>query len=154
MASTVIIGAGIVGVSTAYYLLKQQPGSSIHLVDSSPELFASASGYAGGFLIRSWFEGSPGVAALAALSFDEHKTLAERENGRDKWRYGSAVALEYGRTRRSGDGGKDWMRQGGSRAGLVRERRTAEGADVPAWLKRSDGDIVAVVDSGDGAAIL
>lgn len=50
--STVILGAGIIGVSTAYYLAQADPSlaSSIHLVDSSPELFASASGKAGGFL--------------------------------------------------------------------------------------------------------
>ena len=53
--STVIIGSGIIGASIAYYLSEEssdtQP-SEIHLVESSPELFASASGYAGGFLAR------------------------------------------------------------------------------------------------------
>lgn len=52
--NTVILGAGIVGLSTAYFL--SQTGntapSSIHLVDSSPQLFQCASGLAGGFLAR------------------------------------------------------------------------------------------------------
>lgn len=49
--STVIIGAGIVGVTTAYYLVKsgQTKPDNIHIVESSPELFASASGKAAGF---------------------------------------------------------------------------------------------------------
>ena len=49
---TVIVGAGIVGLSTAYYLSrsgKTRP-ESIHLVDASAELFHCASGFAGGFL--------------------------------------------------------------------------------------------------------
>ena len=52
MASTVIIGAGIIGCSTAYYLSQSHDteAGSIHLVESSPELFASASGKAGGFI--------------------------------------------------------------------------------------------------------
>jgi len=52
MPSTVIIGAGIIGCSTAYYLSENATGSNnaIHLVENSPELFASASGKSGGFL--------------------------------------------------------------------------------------------------------
>lgn len=48
---TVIIGAGIIGCATAYYLAtsgKTAP-RTIHIVEASPELFASASGKAGGF---------------------------------------------------------------------------------------------------------
>jgi len=52
MSSTVIIGAGIIGCATAYYLseFKDIDPSSIHLIESSTELFASASGKSGGFL--------------------------------------------------------------------------------------------------------
>jgi len=52
MPSTIIIGSGIIGCSTAYYLseAKLQDAHSIHLIEASPELFASASGKAGGFL--------------------------------------------------------------------------------------------------------
>ena len=50
--STVIIGAGIIGCSTAYYLSHSghTKPDNIHLVEASPELFASASGKAAGFL--------------------------------------------------------------------------------------------------------
>lgn len=49
--STVILGAGIIGCATAYYLVNSEhtKPDTIHLVESSPELFASASGKAAGF---------------------------------------------------------------------------------------------------------
>jgi glycine/D-amino acid oxidase-like deaminating enzyme len=52
MAPTVIIGGGIIGTSIAYYLSEASDPTEIHLVESCPEFFASASGYAGGFLAR------------------------------------------------------------------------------------------------------
>ena len=50
--STVILGSGIVGLSTAYYLTQsaRTAPQSIHLVDTSPKLLQCASGLAGGFL--------------------------------------------------------------------------------------------------------
>lgn len=50
--NTVILGAGIVGLSTAYFLSRSgnTKPESIHVVDPSPELFRCASGLAGGFL--------------------------------------------------------------------------------------------------------
>lgn len=66
MSSTVIIGAGIIGTSSAYYL-SQSPTKpdAIHLVEASPELFASASGYGGGFIARGWY--SPALTKLGEL---------------------------------------------------------------------------------------
>ena len=50
--NTVILGCGIIGLCTAYYLTESgnTVPNSIHLVDSSPELFQCASGLAAGFL--------------------------------------------------------------------------------------------------------
>ena len=50
--STVIVGAGIIGCATAYYLATSggTKPDTIHLIEASPEIFASASGKAGGFL--------------------------------------------------------------------------------------------------------
>jgi glycine/D-amino acid oxidase-like deaminating enzyme len=50
--TTVILGSGIIGLSTAYYLSESgiTDPKSICLVDASPELFRCASGLAGGFL--------------------------------------------------------------------------------------------------------
>jgi len=50
--NTVILGCGIIGLCTAYYLTESgntEP-NSLHLIDSSPELFQCASGLAAGFL--------------------------------------------------------------------------------------------------------
>jgi glycine/D-amino acid oxidase-like deaminating enzyme len=147
MADTVILGAGIIGVSTAYYLSKHQPGRTIHLVDSSPELFASASGNAGGFLARDWF--GTGVASLAALSFDEHKRLAELHDGASKWGYSRSTSLSYtaasqtpGRKSQRAEG---WLRFGRSRsdasAGFATIGFDDDGV-LPPWLRREDGDTV------------
>jgi glycine/D-amino acid oxidase-like deaminating enzyme len=50
--TTVILGSGIIGLSTAYFLSGSgnTDPKSIHLVDASTELFRCASGLAGGFL--------------------------------------------------------------------------------------------------------
>lgn len=50
--STVIVGAGIIGCATAYYLSHSgnTKPDTIHLVEATPELFESASGKSGGFL--------------------------------------------------------------------------------------------------------
>jgi glycine/D-amino acid oxidase-like deaminating enzyme len=50
--TTIILGCGIIGLSTAYFLSGSgnTDPKSIHLVDASPELFRCASGLAGGFL--------------------------------------------------------------------------------------------------------
>ena len=106
---TVIVGSGIIGISTAYYLsrlpLEENPAKIsggdvqntkrehyIHLVDPAPVLFEhAASGKAGGFLARNWFP--PSVAELGAFSFDLHKKLAERFDGRNKWGWGQSTVI-------------------------------------------------------------
>jgi len=145
MATTVILGSGIIGVSTAYYLSLSQPGSSIHLVENSLELFASASGFAGGFISKDWF--SSDVAELGALSFEEHKRLAEEFGGREKWGYGSSTGVSYtvGNPNKNGRRGDDWLR-GGSRADAANEEAVVDGsARCPKWLRRSDGDGVEII---------
>ncbi|SPJ73228.1 related to FAD dependent oxidoreductase superfamily [Fusarium torulosum] len=154
MASTVIVGSGIIGIATAYYLSEHQPGSSIHLVDSSAELFASASGYAGGFIARDWFHAD--LASLGALSFDEHEKLAEQYNGREKWLYAKSVTVNYElpRKRPKGFGGQDWLREGTSRAELVEEKGEVKDKNSPPWLRRVKGDTLSLVDNGEGTAVL
>lgn len=93
--ATVILGAGIIGVSTAFYLSESEhiDPSTIHLVEATPSLFSSASGYAGGFLAEDWF--SANAAPLGALSFAEHKQLAEKYGGKVKWGYSLSTGTTY-----------------------------------------------------------
>ena len=156
--SIVILGSGIIGVSTAYYLSQSSPASSIHLVEPSPELFASASGFAGGFLAADWF--SPSVAALGKLSFEEHRRLAEEFGGREKWGYSRSTGLSY--TARKGSRiekrGDDWLRQDSSRsdtAVVVSEFADGHaGLLGPEWLSRSAGDkIDSISEEGSTAQV-
>ncbi|ORY67263.1 FAD dependent oxidoreductase [Pseudomassariella vexata] len=150
MSQTIILGAGIVGISTTYYLSKHQTPSSIHLVEVSPELFASASGFAGGFLARNWF--SPAVAELGALSFDEHKKLAEKENGAEKWGYAPSTSISLSSLTKPGKGVDVWCRDGNSRADAA-SCDPAVGA-APLWLRRVQGDAVKVIsDEGTVAQV-
>ncbi|KAI8725493.1 DAO domain-containing protein [Fusarium sp. LHS14.1] len=154
MPTTVIVGSGIIGIATAYYLSEHQPGWSIHVVDSSTELFASASGYAGGFIAKDWFP--PELASLGALSFEEHEKLAKKYDGHEKWAYAKSVTVNYEPPRRkaNGPGGEDWLREGGSRVDLVAEKREVEDGNSPPWLRRVKGDAVSVVDNAEGTAVL
>ncbi|TVY71480.1 putative oxidoreductase [Lachnellula suecica] len=153
--STAILGAGIIGVATAYYLSETSPASSIHLIEPSPELFASASGFAAGFLAADWF--SPPVAALGKLSFEEHKRLADEYGGREKWGYSRSTGLSYtAGKRRGGPRGDDWLRHGASRAdAIVGSSEFTDGAAQrlrPEWLARADGDDVEVISEEGSTA--
>lgn len=111
--ATVIIGAGIIGTSAAYYLTEPPSTTdptSVHLIESSPELFASASGYAAGFLARDWF--SPSLSSLGALSFDLHKKLAEEDDGAENWGYSKSTGTSLEES--VGDEGQDWLTEGAS----------------------------------------
>jgi glycine/D-amino acid oxidase-like deaminating enzyme len=151
MATTVILGTGVIGTSIALYLSERQPPSSIYLIDNSPELFASASGYAGGFLARDWF--SSASAELGALSFDEHRDLAKKDGGAETWGYSPSTAFSLSA---SHDGTKDavdsWIRSGESRA------QAASGSQSqvapPPWVNMREGSEVEVIsDEGTVAQV-
>ena len=55
---------------------------------------------------------------------------------------------------RSGYGGKDWLSEGGSRADLVDEKGEVKDRNSPPWLKRVKGDVLSLVDEGEGTAVL
>ncbi|KAK4164187.1 FAD dependent oxidoreductase [Cladorrhinum sp. PSN259] len=152
--STVILGAGIIGVSTAYYLSRFQDPSTIHIIEASPELFSSASGYAGGFLAKDWF--APSLSEWGALSFDEHRRLAEENGGRDKWGYSSAVCISYAASAALRDAekrGDDWLRHGTSRSNaapviLDHEQQSK----TPSWLRRQEGDHLELIGDEETTA--
>lgn len=151
--STVILGSGIIGLSTAYYLSDLVDPDSIHLVDSSPCLFASASGHAGGFLAADWF--SPAVAELGKLSFAEHKRLAEQFGGREKWGYLPGSGLNYVPLEAIGNKrGDDWLRDGTSRAQVANaEVERVDNESIPTWLNHHQGTIEVIGEVASTAVV-
>ena len=149
--ATVIIGAGIIGTSVAYYLSRKS-SKSIHLIESSPELFASASGYAAGFLARDWF--SRPLSKLGALSFDLHRQLANQHDGFEQWGYCPSTAGSLEET--VGNHGDDWLGEGLSRVRAAAKQQTNGGeelnCDVPPWLKLNDQSKLDIISRGDTTA--
>ncbi|CDO73773.1 hypothetical protein BN946_scf185015.g101 [Trametes cinnabarina] len=97
MPTTVILGAGIIGLSTAHHLSQlAPPAHKIHLVEAAPQLFASASGKAAGFIAKDWF--APAVAPLGNLSFILHRALADKHNGRARWGYSESISYSLDHT--------------------------------------------------------
>ncbi|KAG5728122.1 UPF0673 membrane protein C1F5.03c [Termitomyces sp. T112] len=82
--SIVIIGGGIIGCTTAYYITHHPSYSTnikVTVVETSAHGAAQgASGKAGGLVAR-WAYPQP----LVDVSFDEHVRLAELHGGADKW---------------------------------------------------------------------
>ncbi|KAF2727959.1 FAD dependent oxidoreductase-like protein superfamily [Polyplosphaeria fusca] len=150
-APTVILGSGIVGLSTAYYLSRS--GSTkpqdIYLVDPIPKLFQCSSGLAGGFLAADWF--APSVASLGTLSFKLHKELADQNDGAKRWGYSQSTGISLSQDAEDavGGSGEDWLRDGTSRAQAAGQK-PALGANGPAWLKRAEGATMEVI-SRDGS---
>ncbi|KAI0772147.1 nucleotide-binding domain-containing protein [Trametes elegans] len=97
MPTTVILGGGIIGLSTAHSLSElAPPDHRVHLVEPAPELFSSASGKAAGFLAKDWF--APALAPLGNLSFDLHRALADKHNGRARWAYSESISYSLDHT--------------------------------------------------------
>ncbi|KAF2657959.1 DAO-domain-containing protein [Lophiostoma macrostomum CBS 122681] len=153
MSNTVILGSGIIGVSTAYYLSQSSHISpdSIHLVDPIAELFHCASGFAGGYLASDWF--APSVASLGALSFRLHKELADKHNGRKTWGYSQSTGISYSLDEEAavGGSGEDWLSSGTSRAQAAGAHSDAN-SDGPIWLKKADGATMEVISKNSSTA--
>ncbi|KIW08295.1 uncharacterized protein PV09_01213 [Verruconis gallopava] len=153
-SNTIIVGSGIIGLSTAYYLSKSPStqAQSIHLVDSSQELFQCASGLAGGFLAADWF--APAASALGALSFKLHRELAEKHDGREKWGYSPSVSVSYAisrsnkvKTVRS----PNWVVDHASCATAAGCPEPGDG-EGPTWLTRYEGDDLERLSKGTTTA--
>jgi glycine/D-amino acid oxidase-like deaminating enzyme len=79
----VIIGGGIIGCTSAYYMTRHPSASStkITLIEASKSGPAQgASGKAGGLVARWAYP-----TEIVDVSFDEHVKLAEEHNGKDRW---------------------------------------------------------------------
>lgn len=166
----VILGTGIIGLSTAYYLSLLSPSPSksahhnttIHLVDNSPTLFSSASGQAAGFLARDWF--APALSSLGALSFDLHRQLADEHDGGREWGYRPSVALSIAdwHAPKGAERGEDWLMEGSTRAAVAGGESTGEmgktkGKDLPAWLavgrEEVEADVQPISDGSTTAQV-
>ncbi|KAF9648203.1 nucleotide-binding domain-containing protein [Thelephora ganbajun] len=144
---TVIVGSGIIGISTAYYLslLDTKQEHHIHLVDPASVLFEHvASGKAGGFLARNWFSSS--VAELGAFSFDLHKELAGQFDGRKKWGWSQSTVINLDVTgsrkkdsNKELDGEWDWIQSGDSRVTTAGPTGDEESVEHPPWLNNFAG---------------
>jgi glycine/D-amino acid oxidase-like deaminating enzyme len=156
--STIILGGGIIGLSTAYYLSQSRPPNKdnnppIHIVDSASSLLLSASGYAGGFLAEDWF--SPHSASLGALSFKLHRELAQEHDGARRWGYsGSHVYSlsidERGVAKKGRENEENWLEEGTSRAEVAPQSISSSGRPLdcdetlrpdgtPIWLTPQPG---------------
>jgi glycine/D-amino acid oxidase-like deaminating enzyme len=71
----VVVGAGIQGVSVAYHLAKKTPAETKITIVEAKAPASAASGKGGGFMARSWGNGSP-TQRLHELSFDMYEDLA------------------------------------------------------------------------------
>ncbi|KAG9010051.1 hypothetical protein FRB94_011028 [Tulasnella sp. JGI-2019a] len=90
--SIAIIGGGIIGTCTAYYLSKHPKiaDSTIRIFEGT-SIAAGASGKAGGFLAADWHERR--TASLGVLSFKLHEDLANEHGGVNKWGYRKVTTL-------------------------------------------------------------
>ena len=143
--ATIILGGGIIGLSTAFYLSQLEPdlaaNRQIHIIDSASSLLLSASAYAGGFLAESWF--NPASSSLGALSFRLHAELASRHDGATKWSYMPSKA--YSLSTRALN--KNWLEDGTSRADAApQEMLHSDG--TPAWFTKQPGGSLEMIDDG------
>ncbi|EEB09177.2 cytoplasm protein [Schizosaccharomyces japonicus yFS275] len=94
VADVLIIGGGIVGVCTAFFITKRpefaQGKLRVVLLEEN-DIACAASGKAGGFLALDW-HGKP-TESLSTLSYRLHEKLAEEYNGAKKWDYRKVKTL-------------------------------------------------------------
>ncbi|KAI8578609.1 hypothetical protein K450DRAFT_301066 [Umbelopsis ramanniana AG] len=75
----VVIGAGAVGASVAYFLSKKKPDLKISVVEKTG-IAQAASGKSGGFLALDWCDSSD-LGPIARKSFQLHEQLAKELDG-------------------------------------------------------------------------
>ncbi|CCJ30611.1 unnamed protein product [Pneumocystis jirovecii] len=91
----VIVGGGIIGSTTAYYLTRHpkydSTNISITLIEGTG-IASAASGKAGGLLSLDMH--GPETALLGKLSYELHEKLAEEHDGKNRWGYRKLDTLE------------------------------------------------------------
>ncbi|PNY25482.1 oxidoreductase TDA3, partial [Tolypocladium capitatum] len=140
----VIVGGGIIGCTTAYYLTRHPQFNpalhSITLLEAAPTIAAGASGKAGG-LLALWAY----PACLVPLSYRLHAELAAEHDGARRWGYRRLTCGSFGATvsrqridelQRSADVGKTWEKlpkQNGAAEALLEAGALPEHLD---WVDR------------------
>ena len=89
----IIVGAGIIGASLAYYLTKEHNDITPVLLEKC-DVACHSSGKAGGFLTRTW-NNSSSVGELSRVSFALHAALAD-ELGADEIGYRRMACIGVG----------------------------------------------------------
>ncbi|KAH7912846.1 FAD dependent oxidoreductase [Hygrophoropsis aurantiaca] len=159
--SIVIIGGGIIGCTTAYYLSRHpsySPGTtSITILEASVNGVAQgASGKAGG-LVAKWAY----PRELVDISYPEHVKLAEEHNGSERWgwRFVSCGSWE-GHGEDLGDSGSG-VGKGGKKKGLEKTlglenspttRREIGLPDDLLWVKENLTTSYSPMSGPDGSA--
>ncbi|KAK4454861.1 FAD dependent oxidoreductase [Podospora aff. communis PSN243] len=103
--NVVIIGGGIVGTTTAYYLTRNpsyDPATHSIVLLEAVGIAAGSSGKGGGF-IASW--ATP--RCIAPLSFKLHQDLAQEHDGEKVWGFRTVHAAEIGIQAREPDGDRE-----------------------------------------------
>ncbi|KAL7955294.1 FAD dependent oxidoreductase [Trichoderma compactum] len=144
----VIVGGGIIGCTTAYYLTRHPKFNpalhTITLLEAAPSVATGASGKAGG-LLGLWAY----PASLVPLSYGLHAELAAEHDGASRWGYrkvkcGSIEAVvtkeKLGELQKSAvEHGKEWEKlpkQDEAAMGLLQDE------DLPADLDWIDREVV------------
>jgi glycine/D-amino acid oxidase-like deaminating enzyme len=73
LRNIVVVGGGIQGTSVAYHLAKNSNANIVVLESKAPA--SAASGKGGGFMARSWGDGTP-TQRLHELAFDMYEEMA------------------------------------------------------------------------------
>jgi glycine/D-amino acid oxidase-like deaminating enzyme len=90
-----VIGGGIIGASTAYYLSRDAPANvHVTLIEEAANVAPGASGKSGGFLAEDWH--GPDTADLGRLSYRLHRELAEQHGGQRRWGYREVETVSIG----------------------------------------------------------
>ncbi|KAJ7628660.1 FAD dependent oxidoreductase [Roridomyces roridus] len=134
----VIVGGGIIGCTTAYYLTRHpefDPSNvTVTLIETSARGAAQgASGKAGG-LVAKWAY----PHEIVGISFDEHVKLAEEHGGRERWgwRYVATGSWE-GRSEREVKPGHSGQKSLEKKLGLDKGRKLKGLPDDLLWVEES-----------------
>ncbi|CAH8499096.1 unnamed protein product [Schistosoma turkestanicum] len=96
--SVIIVGGGIIGVSTAYYLSKRKIDT---LIIEKEQIGSAASGRAGGFLAKDWCSHYE-MDVLAQNGFDLHMELADEFGGACDYRRVNTYSISLSPGKSSG----------------------------------------------------